>query len=48
MNHLNQSIVEQMDTEDIWAWRNSIIKSMGDMSVFLAQLDWVLQQRGEK
>lgn len=45
---LNQSIIEQMETEDLWAWRSNLERQLGNTATFISQIDWVLQQRGEK
>lgn len=46
--YLNQTIIEQMETEDLWFWRNNIVNDMGKHAVFLSQIDYVLEQRGER
>lgn len=46
--YLNQSIVEQMETPDLWAWRQSVADRIGKETVFLAQIDYALEQRGER
>lgn len=48
MNHLNQSMLEQWETEDLWIYRQSIVNQMGNMAVYLSQVDWILEQRGER
>lgn len=48
MNHLNQSMLEQWETEDLLAYRQSIATQMGNMAVYLSQVDWILEQRGER
>ena len=45
---LNQTIIEQMESEDLWAWRNNLERQLGNTAVFISQIDWVLKQRGEK
>jgi transcriptional regulator CtsR len=48
VEYLNQSIIEQMESEDLWIWRNNIARNMGKEAVFLSQIDYVLEQRGER
>ena len=47
-NNLNQTILEQMNTDDLWEYRQSIINQMANMAVYLTQVDWVLESREVK
>jgi hypothetical protein len=42
------SIVGEMDTENLQIWRANIVSDLAKLTTFLAEIDYVLGQRGER